>query len=198
MTDMLPADANRTYRQPGAALDVNQGLVTKKAMGKRVKLPNGDVMTEAVMDVEVHMYVNKPGVFYDSKARVLPDAVAAQAGFDVKKEAKKRAKFQERERVMAEIAEVVVEQEREVIEERGGFKLVEIGEGRFTVADMQDMDFMEPNNEEIARAFFNSMAGEPVVEAEDVLVIPQGTFKREGKNAKGEGVPVRAEAEAEG
>ena len=155
---------------PQASLDVRRGLVSMRALGPRVKLGNGDIAHNArmradgsvdyvpIMDMEVHMYFDDPGVYYDSHGRVLPDAVAAKAGFNVKREAAKRIKVMAQREVMAELADVAAERSRDIIENRGGYQLVAIDDTMFTVSDGEH-DLMAPNVEQAARVLFNELAG---------------------------------------
>lgn len=149
-------------------------FIQKKAMGTRVKMPNGDpldvgrgsvapdgkVTRIPVLDMEIFMFLDEPGVYYDRKMRKMPEEVAAKVGFDVKREAKLRAINERRKEVMSEIADVVEENTRTVVETRGDYQLVEINEGQFTVTGPGG-DFMDPNDEVVARELFDALAGEP-------------------------------------
>lgn len=126
--------------QSAPKLDVNRGLETRRAMGKRIKLPNGDALdvgrgsmdangkitTVPVLDIEVHMYIDEPGTYYDSHGRQLPEQVAAAVGYDVKRNRKLRAALDKRREAMDMIADASVEIVREVVDEKNGFKLIEL------------------------------------------------------------------------
>ena len=182
----------------GHPLDVNRGLICKKAIGKRVKLGNGDVVDVGrgsmaadghvtqvpVLPIEVFMYVNEPGVYYDHKGRELPERVAAQAGYDVKREAAKRAVFLERKRISTEIEHVVAARSREVMDERGGFQLVQVDDLFTVVPTGGGEDYMVPNSEDVARMLFDELAAGDAPES--VPAFPAGTFLKKGDdNANG-------------
>lgn len=111
--------------------------------------------------IQVIMYVDEPGVFLSWHGRPVADELAASAGFDVKQLKNEKLK---RERMAA--AGKLIEAEfaaalsgSQVVVERGGFKLMDLGGGRFTIRD-EDNNPMSRTvlTEEQARKVFDQLA----------------------------------------
>lgn len=182
----------------------NRGYVAKKAMGRRVKVPGEGVMDvgrgvitadggreyrvplageryEPVVDIEVLMYNDEPGVYYDMHGRRVPEAVAASAGWDVEREKRRAAAWQERQAVHEKLVAASQTISRDTIETRGEYSLVEVGDGLFTVTDATGLDYMTPNVREAADLLFDQLAPKT---ASSVLAFEPGTFTKKGdKNA---------------
>ncbi len=89
--------------------------------------------------MEVFMYRAKPGVYYNAHGKEVHESLAKRAGYDVERHMSER---QHQVRALAAAAVISKEEgvdrgpnKHVVIEEQAGFKLVDIGLGRFWVED---------------------------------------------------------------
>lgn len=86
----------------------------------------------------VNMYKNKPGIFYDNRGGVVPESIAQDCGFDVKKLkliAERKSKV---DSAMKDIeAEFSASDDREVIFQRGDYMVIAGPKG---TADIIDID----------------------------------------------------------
>ncbi len=89
--------------------------------------------------MEVFMYRARPGVYYNAHGKEVHEALAKLAGFDIERHARTR-----QHQLRSAAASAVIAQEEGindgvrrhiVVEEQAGFKLVDIGLGRFWVED---------------------------------------------------------------
>lgn len=89
--------------------------------------------------IDVYMYLDLPGVYYNSFETVVDDKLAQEAGFDIPKYGKLKKRREQLAIAMEAIdAELDMEEyndKREIILERGGFTLVSIGMGRHVIED---------------------------------------------------------------
>lgn len=91
--------------------------------------------------VEVYMYKDQPGVYLNAFGKEVAEGLAKEAGFDTAKLGKARLRREK----MAEAAEIIEKElaesdtKVETVEERGGYRLVSIGLGRFHI-DTDDGD----------------------------------------------------------
>lgn len=87
--------------------------------------------------IEVFMYADTPGIYLNAFGDELPESVAREAGFDTDALGKKRKRDERVKAAMAAIDhELEVEgAEETVVVERGGYKVVDYGEGRCKVFD---------------------------------------------------------------
>ncbi len=89
--------------------------------------------------MEIFMYIDMPGVYYNSFETEVPEDLAAKAGYDITKFGKMRKRREQMALAMKSIdADLAMEEyseQREVIEQRGGFTLVHIGLGRHILED---------------------------------------------------------------
>lgn len=101
-----------------STIDLNAGVMVGRA-GK---------VGDASSGIYVYMYINKPGDYINEHGGPLPQSLAEEAGFDVKKFAKlkaKRAKLDDFTRAME--AELDIEQERELIASGSGYLVYAVG-----------------------------------------------------------------------
>jgi hypothetical protein len=123
--------------------------------------------------MDVYMYADDPGVFLNAHGDVISDALAAEAGYDIEKLGKERVrksrKQQALEMIDAELADDKDVKE-EVLEERGGYKMISTGLGRYHVVDPDGNRLTSfPVSEEMAKKLFDGMAP---AQAEDAVVKP--------------------------
>jgi hypothetical protein len=91
--------------------------------------------THPTLNMDVYMYCDDPGVYYDAHGNTVPEELAAAAGFDTEKLGRdhkiKVALKEAQDAVLAGFGEA----KTKVSAERGGFKIMDIGLGRFNVHD---------------------------------------------------------------
>lgn len=91
--------------------------------------------------VDVYMYFDDPGVYLTAHATKVSEEMARAAGYDVEVWGKKRqirvAMAQAQAKVMEQFAAAELEANI-VVKEKGGFKVVDIGVGRFVIKDPDD------------------------------------------------------------
>lgn len=85
--------------------------------------------------IEVFMYKREPGVFYNIFGKVLPEEIAADAGFDVAALTKHKLA---REKMVEAQAAIEAElglgaAQRKVIKEEKGYSLIQLGSGLCTM-----------------------------------------------------------------
>jgi hypothetical protein len=100
---------------PNFAIDLDRGVTHSRH-------PSG---------MDIYMYKDDPGVYYTAKGAQVPPAVAAHAGFDVKRYEKAR----QRKIYLAQAAETINRQqgedeENEVVREEQGFQIIHLKHGR--------------------------------------------------------------------
>lgn len=98
--------------------------------------------------VEVYMYVDNPGVYLNAYENPLSEAFAAEAGYDIAALAKSRLRKEMLKKahdgVLAQLAEDDAGT-HEVLANRGGVYVVNIGLGRFVLED-QDGGRLSPTH----------------------------------------------------
>ena len=144
-------------------------------MAKNIDLDRGVVIMQHTTGVNIYMYVDEPGVFRNAFGNEVSDVLAKQAGYDVERLTRAKVK---RERMAAAMASIEAELEdtgekfKKVRAVRSGFRLVDIGLGRFYVED-PDGDNMNkvPLSREQALPLLEAMAPEgeteECIDAED-------------------------------
>lgn len=89
--------------------------------------------------MDVFMYVDTPGVYLNAFGAPVSDQLAKEAGYDVEKFGKDKLKRERMAKAMTAIeAELAIADEvgkKNVVEEKGGFKIVDMGVGRHYVED---------------------------------------------------------------
>lgn len=114
--------------------------------------------------LDVYMLLSEPGVYYNAHGGKVSEKLAKQAGFDVKNLAKQR-QLRERmsdveARIRAEL-EAADEQPDRVHSELNGYKLVEVGGGRFHLKDPDGNVLSRvPLTENIGKKLLNDVARE--------------------------------------
>ena len=125
--------------------------------------PGGVRMSkDPVTQLEVYMYYAKPGEYLTPLGGPVPEEIAARAGYDVelfgkqKVRAEKLTEFQN----MLDL-EMSLEGDGTVLEERGGYQLVEVGTlGHVKVLDTDGNAVVNmPYPRELGETLFNKLAG---------------------------------------
>lgn len=121
--------------------------------------------------MDVFMYVQKPGYYYNAFGTEVAEQLARESGFDVDTHLRARRKNEMMSDAMQKIEAELEQNNRElgkeevVVEERGGFKIIDIGLGRHQLKS-PDGDILTPIPIplEQAKAVFEQIA--PKVEEE--------------------------------
>jgi hypothetical protein len=118
--------------------------------------------------IEVYMYLDLPGVYYNSYEVAVSDALAASAGFDVVKFGKMKKRREQlaiaMEAIDADLEMQEYNEQREVVLEKGGFSVVAIGLGRHIIEDPDGGKLVDrPLTLEEAKAALDKLvaSGEP-------------------------------------
>lgn len=113
--------------------------------------------------MQVHMYVNEPGVFRNSHGTIVSKELAAEAGYDVDRlvgEADRRKRIAD---AIAAVDQEFNQAQNEtggpvLVEEASGFKLLDIGLGRFSIQDPDGNQVVpRPLPEKEARLLFSKL-----------------------------------------
>lgn len=134
------------------AIDLNRGVRMSK---------------DPITQLEVYMYFDDPGVYLTPQGKNVPAEVAERAGYDVsalKKQHDKKSRMADFQSMLdSEYGDAA---ERKVLEERDGYKLVEVGTlGNVMVLDDEDKPLvLTPLPLDIGTELFDKMAPKPVVE----------------------------------
>lgn len=96
-------------------------------------------MADKATGIEVYMYLDLPGVYYNSYELPVSETLAASAGFDIVKFGKMK-KRREQLALAMEAIDMDLEMQdfneaHEIVLERGGFSVVNIGLGRHIIKD---------------------------------------------------------------
>jgi len=126
------------------------------------------INSHPTLGMDVFMYVDTPGVYLTAHGTAVSEELAHQAGYPVEQYRKER---QKRDRMNA--AKVAIEKELEVavedkvLKERDGFKVMNLGLGRYDVVD-PDGNVLHPGQhlpEATALKLLDQMAPLPVPKA---------------------------------
>lgn len=134
------------------AIDLNRGVRMSK---------------DPISQLEVYMYFDDPGVYLTPQGKQVPAEVAERAGYDVaalQKQHNKKARMADFQSMLdSEYGDAA---ERKVLEERDGYKLVEVGTlGNVMVLDDEDKPLvLTPLPLDIGTELFDKMAPKPYVE----------------------------------
>ena len=121
------------------AIDVRRGVMIKR---------------HRASGMQVYMYFDTPGVYLNPHGGTVSEELAAQAGFDTKQYAKERLRRDRMASAMSAIeAELALSADNaeNVIEERDGFKIIELALGNANVVD-EDGHLMNPVPIPVAQA----------------------------------------------
>lgn len=121
--------------------------------------------------IQVFMYVDEPGVFRNAFGQEVDTALANQAGFDVERLTRERKKREALKAAYAKIEDEMAASEvkQEVVKERNGYEMVDIGLGRFHIKDPEGkLLTTTPVSNEIAERLFDQIAPEVSQDAPEV------------------------------
>ena len=96
-------------------------------------------MADRDTGIEVYMYLDMPGIYYNSYELPVSDELAASAGFDILKFGKMKKRREQlavaMDAIDAQLDMQDYNEAHEVVIERGGFSVVSIGLGRHIIKD---------------------------------------------------------------
>lgn len=124
-------------------------------------------------DVIVVMDRDNPGVYMDKKGGPMPEAIAKNAGYDIERWKRVASMKADRAAFEAKLKELQTGFEREVIETKGKYALVSLGNAMFQVESDGEPMTDKPMPEPIARILFKDLPGEP--EEEPILFAKGGS-----------------------
>ena len=120
--------------------------------------------------VEIYMYKDTPGEYLNARGDPVSEELAASAGFPVEELKKAKLKRERMKTAMDTIeAEIGAAETTEVVEaERNGYKMVNIGFGRYHVRDPDNNNLTPtPVPKEVAELLLKNMGGEEEVPKDD-------------------------------
>lgn len=93
----------------------------------------------------VYMYKSRPGVYFNVFGNEVSEELAKEAGFDVEKLSRQRRQAELIEQAKKDIeAQLSDPDEKVVVKEREGVKVVKIGEGRYTIEGPDGSNILPP------------------------------------------------------
>jgi hypothetical protein len=96
------------------------------------------IRVHAQTGMDIFMYADQPGVFLNAHGTEVTPLLAQQAGYDTDKLVKERKKRERMAEAMAKIEREMDGQdevESKIVEERDGYKIMDIGLGRHNLVD---------------------------------------------------------------
>lgn len=133
--------------------------------------------------MDVYMYIDTPGVYFARNGHEVPEAIAREAGFDIEKLGKERVK---RQRLRD--AYDAIERDSDagvsthsVVDEKGGFRLVDIGQERYIITSADDSNVTltaVPLPHKEAKRLWDELTKE--------VAAPKKTEEKGGNKASGE------------
>lgn len=146
-------------------VDANRGYVAKKLMGKRWKNPKdpNTVLHEPVLDMEVLMYNDTPGEYFDMQGQPVHDDIARMVGFDVEEDRQLASDLAELQDVNNRMR-AVKQQARNIVITAGKFRdLRKAGEGQASITSKDgSFIFAGPMPLEMAKEHFAKLEGTDV------------------------------------
>lgn len=125
-------------------IDVNRGVTMRKAV--RFDKKNPKKFETAYGGLEVYMYKDSPGIFYDAHGNEVNEKLAGIAGFPINKLANERKRKERlaafKDQVDKELA-LISEDDPIVLAERDGWKIVQAPGGRARIMTT-DGDYITP------------------------------------------------------
>lgn len=97
-------------------------------------IDRGVVMrSHPTMNMDILMYIDDPGIYFDAHGNILTDSLAEAAGFDVSDLSRKHKIKQALRKAEQQVLEEFGAVEKTVVAEREGFTVRDIGLGRYQV-----------------------------------------------------------------
>lgn len=154
---------NMLWQMADEVIETDIGPFTQRVL---VGQPNAGVIHRAGPGgMAIYMYNEEPGVFYNERGAVVPVEMAQMAGFSVEPllMAREKKMAMEEARRLVELQFASRGLMRNVVEERGNYRLVECAKGRFNVEFVEGeeatvMNEAGPMLEGDAHGLFNGLA----------------------------------------
>lgn len=149
----------------GLKIDLDDGILYEVPVSRR---PRGGVVMRKDPDTgaDVFMYRNRPGIYYSSNGLEVSPTLARKAGFDVDRLEIERQKIQKMKEFEQEYNAQMNISVRRVVVNRGNFRLVDLGENRYIVEDIEGRNMTagkQATTEQMGLAWLEHFAGPEVV-----------------------------------
>ncbi len=165
---------------------LNRGVEIRKHMGT---------------GAEIYMVCKEPGIYYNGASQRVSDSMAAEAGFPVEQHQKERRKAEAMAAAHSAIEAQYagVEAKSDVIKERRGFKMIDIGMDRYTIHD-PDGNNLTPRyiSPTIADKVFDQLVPPEAGEAPADMEVGQPSQQTEGLMKRMSDVPPPPKVVKEG
>lgn len=134
------------------------------------------IRQDAQTGMEIFMYKDEPGIYYDSHGRRVKESLARQAGFDVDRYARMRRHQQK----LADFHNALDDVEkldlglakRAILRESNGYRLVGLPLGRAVVEDMDGNQLCKPSSKEMMEKLFRQLITDDFSSEDDVYEQP--------------------------
>lgn len=148
---MTPLNNAQTVEPNYRAIDYDRGVIIKIV---------------AQLGMDVFMYVDDPGVFYSATGNRVSEELASQAGYDVKALGQKRDMKLRMQKASDAIREEYRAMEalggqKTVVKELNGFKVVDLGGGRYVIETPEGDQLTAIVEKDIALKVLPQIAGVP-------------------------------------
>lgn len=124
------------------------------------------IMSHPGSGMDVFMYADSPGKYFDAHLNTVPEKLAQEAGYNIEQFSKERVRMERKAQASAIIDQELADDndiEETVVKKRNGFSVVSIGLGRHNVRDPDgNILNVHPMPKESAVKLFSVMAGEEV------------------------------------
>lgn len=151
-------------------IDLDKDILYEVPVERR---PPGGVIIrkDPATGADVFMYRKQPGVYYGPNGVEVSPIMARNAGFDIERLAAEREKQDKVQQFEAEWAKMQKTEARREVETRGQYKLVDLGQDRYIVEDMEGRNMTlnkQANTLEMGRSWLEFFAGPEVKPDGDV------------------------------
>lgn len=155
---------------------VQAAITTKQAETKRSSGIDFDRGVKIRQDdktgIQIYMYKDEPGVYYDRHGRRVPETLAKQAGFDVARFARLRQHKQKVKDFFDAIEDLEKVDlglaQQAVAREKAGFKLVFLPLNRAVVLGPDGQQMCKPSSRELMEQLFNQLTTDDFSSEESV------------------------------
>lgn len=144
---------------------LDRGVTIRKAV--KFDKKNTQHFDDTYGGLEVIMYKDQPGIYYDIHGNVVHENIAKMAGFPVDKLAKSKL-YREKmaavqKKLRAELEDIQMEEEQIVLAEAGDWRVIALPGDRAKVIDKNDNNITPlPMPVAEAKALLRDLTGEPV------------------------------------
>lgn len=151
-------------------IDLDKGILYEVPVERR---PMGGVIIrkDPMTGADVFMYRNEPGVYYGANGVEVSPMMAKSAGFDITRDLAERDKKSKMAAFEQEYNVKMGQNERRIVEVRGQFRLVDLGDDRYIVEDTSGQNMTinkQANTLEMGKSWLEFFAGPEVKPDGDV------------------------------